>query len=176
MGEEQRYFTAKKDFILAKTALVWKSMSSHPAPSLPLETSLPSSEMNPMSAWTYMLFLQATQMLQFVSSLHVLSMRDTWTGKHIKARCPVSSLQLLGDAASTTGHLARLGGSNFEFTPMALFLLLCCKPNGVCYFRCISLIRAVLGMERAGLCSCSCWHTSRMEVWLYIPSHQRAIY
>lgn len=43
------------------------------------------------------------------------------------------------------------------------------------YFRCISLIRAVAGMGRAGLCSCSCRHSSRMGAWLCIPSHQRKL-
>lgn len=48
----------KRDFVLARTAAMLKMVSS-PLNSKPFltVTSLPSSEMNPMSAWTGVLFL-----------------------------------------------------------------------------------------------------------------------
>lgn len=124
-----------------------------------------------MLAWTHALFLQVTQTPQLVSSLFLsLSKRHLDQQAH---KCRVS-LQLPHDVASGTGKawwvkpcIHWLGAVRHGY-PVN-------QTVDACYFRCISLMRAVAGVERAGLYSCSCWHASRMGAWFFIPSRQRVL-
>lgn len=69
-GTDVLHYPIKRDFIQAGTATVLQSLAPQPQ-------ALPSSEMNPMSAWSHVLFLWVTQTRQLVFSLVLLSLRET---------------------------------------------------------------------------------------------------